>query len=348
MDYTGSSALEGQEVWKGAALAFDQANAAGGVNGHKITMVLGDNQCDPSIGITAIRSLFAANVDAIIGSNCSSVTEAQMPLLKTAKIPMLSVEDTAPAITQDAGVGGNIWEFRLNDSDALMDSAFATDYVAKQVKSVAIVATESDYGTAVVNAMQSNLPGEGVTITSVDYVPLQQTDFTSLISKIQSEHPEGILIAFDYPQGGPFINQMNELGYTDVKLFARADEADPALIPLLGNKTWADGLVAADFWSPEMPGASSIDAAFKAKYGQTIDRPAGVGYLGATVLMDAIRMIKGTVTPTAIQQALSGLHVDVPTLGEISFDSHNQAHYPMVILGIENAQVVYVKSVPVG
>ncbi len=348
MDYSGvGSGFEGQEVWDGALLAFDQANATGGINGHKIVPILADNQCDPSIGITAIRQLFADDVDAIMGSNCSGVTEAQMPLLETAKIPMLSVEDTDPPITEKAGVGGNKWEFRLNDNDEMMDSAFASAFVAKEVKSIAIVAQENSYGTGVVKILDSVLPSAGVSVTSVNYVPTNDTEFTSIITKIESEAPQGILLVVDYPQGAPFINEMNELGYTTPKLFARGDVADVNIFPLLNNKSWANGLVDADFWDAGLPGAQSIDAAYKAKYGEDPDRPAGMGYVGATVLMDAIKTIHGAVTPASIQAALATLKVNVPSLGEISFDAHHQAAYPMVIVGIENSAVQYVESVPV-
>jgi branched-chain amino acid transport system substrate-binding protein len=181
----------------------------------------------------------------------------------------------------------------------------------------------------------------------VNYVQLSDTDFTTIITKIQSEQPQGILMAFDYPQGGPFINQLNELGFTNVKLFARADDADPGIFPLLNNKEWANGLVDIDFWAAGMAGAQPFDKAYTAMYGVAPDRPAGMGYMGATVLMDAIRTIPGAVTPAAIQAALTKLKVNVPTLGEISFDSHNQASYPAVAVGIENAQVVYIGPVPV-
>jgi branched-chain amino acid transport system substrate-binding protein len=343
MDYSGAAAFEGQAVWKGALLAFDEANVVGGVNGHKIVPILADNQCDPSVGINAIRSLIAANVDAIIGSNCSSVTLAQMPIIERARIPMLSVEDSNPKITQEAGVGGNKWMFRLNVNDEALASVFGRRVISKEVTTLAILAAQTDYGRGVVDVIQKNLPG--VKVLSVDYFQLGQSDYRSILTKVKSESPEGVLIVGDYPEASQIINQMHEVGLSHVKLYARGETVAPAIFKLLGNPHWADGIKEATFWAPGLPASKYLEDKFQAKYHEPLTRPSGMGYFGAKTLIEAISMIKGPVTPAAVRDALEKVNFDIPGLGHVQFDAHHQAHYPMVIDGIVNGKIVDLETV---
>ena len=344
MDYSGAAAFEGQGVYKGATLAFDEANAAGGVNGHRFIPILGDNQCDPSVGINAIRSLIAANVDAIIGSNCSSVTLGQMPIIQSARIPMLAVEDSNPKITEQAGVGGNIWMFRLNVNDEAMAVVFGRRVIAKEVKTLAILAAQTDYGRGVVDAMRANTPG--VTIVSADYAQLGQSDFRSILTKVKAESPEGVLIAFDYPEGSQILNQMHEVGLTNVKVYSRGVIVAPEVFKLLANPHWADGIKEANFWAPGLPQSKYLEDKYSARYHEPLTRPSGMGYFGAKTLMQAVSMIHGPVTPAAIRSALEKVNFDLPGLGHVQFDSHHQAHYPMALTGIVDGKIVNIATVP--
>src|SRR5439155_19195734 len=54
---SGSSSDLGQFEYRGVKLAADQANAAGGVDGRKITLALLDDQGDPTVGTELDRKI---------------------------------------------------------------------------------------------------------------------------------------------------------------------------------------------------------------------------------------------------------------------------------------------------
>ena len=86
--------------------------------------------------MNAVRKLIDLDeVNVIIGCACSSVTLAVMPVIEQAKIPMLTLSATNPQITQIAGVGGNIWEFRLNVDDSIIASTLGK-LIAERAKKV--------------------------------------------------------------------------------------------------------------------------------------------------------------------------------------------------------------------
>src|SRR5438445_13871522 len=65
---SGSDAFEGTHIAKGVQLALEEQNAKGGIGGRQLQTVLGDNQCDPAVGVNSARYLVSvAQVDAMIG-----------------------------------------------------------------------------------------------------------------------------------------------------------------------------------------------------------------------------------------------------------------------------------------
>src|ERR1700688_377852 len=95
-------------MWQrwGYQMALDEANAAGGVLGKKVELLAYDNRCNPSEAVNVANKLIEAKVVAIVGAHCSSATLATMPLLATAKIPMVEGIASSPKITELSGVGG--------------------------------------------------------------------------------------------------------------------------------------------------------------------------------------------------------------------------------------------------
>jgi branched-chain amino acid transport system substrate-binding protein len=343
VDYTGAAPHEGHGVFNGAALAFEQQNAKGGINGHKIEWKLGDNQCDPSVGINAVQKLIADHVVVMIGSNCSSVTLAQMPIIQRAGVPMLAVTDVSPKITEQAGVGGNPWMFRLNPNSTSLATSLAVQVIAKQVKSLAILVVSTDFGHGVADLVSKNVPGVNVVMTA-DYQE-GQGDFRALLTKMASLHPEGLLIADDYPGVAQIVNQIHELGIPVPKLYSNGDAVEPAIFPLLGNPHYADGLVEASQWFPGMPDTDYVAKAVKARYGEDMNVNLGLGYFGGTTLIRAMSLIKGDITPTSVADALRKVDFDLPGFGRVKFDAHNQAHPYMFVVGIVDGKIKIISRV---
>jgi branched-chain amino acid transport system substrate-binding protein len=168
--YSGTDQFEGHHYYQAAQLFFDRVNKMGGLDGHKFQYILGDNQCDPGVGVNSARKLLAQDkVDVMVGSACSSVTLAVMPLLKQFKVPEIDATATNPTISQESGVGGNIWKFRLNLNDGLMDTVFAKKVLAPAAKTLALFAVNTDYGRAAVSLFQTALSDAGSKVVDVLY-----------------------------------------------------------------------------------------------------------------------------------------------------------------------------------
>ena len=341
---SGGDAFEGHEISQGAQLAFEEQNAAGGVGGRRVETVLGDNQCDPAVGVNSVRRLVNVDkVDAMIGSGCSSVTLAVMPILQQGGVPSLDVTATNPRITQQSGVGGNPWKFRLNLNDELMATVFARRVIAKEVKSLAIFAVQTDYGRGASEIFKRELPG--VRVVSEEYYPIGQAEFRSILTRTKSLNPEGFLLIADYPEAAQIISQAREVGMSGFKVYGRGTVVTPEMLKLLQNACWADGAKEANFWAPN-EATKDLANRYQARFKEPLTRTSGMGYFGAQTLLQAMKTIKGDINAKSIRDALEKIDFNLPGLGQVKFDDHHQVHYPMYILAVQNCQVNILETVP--
>ena len=71
---TGPNAAFGAQIQKGAELAAEQINAAGGINGEKIKLDLGDDASDPKQGVSVANKFAADGVKFVVGHFNSGVS----------------------------------------------------------------------------------------------------------------------------------------------------------------------------------------------------------------------------------------------------------------------------------
>src|SRR6478735_290925 len=100
-DLTGQTSSFGQSTKNGIQLAVDEINAAGGVNGKKIELVIEDDQGRPEQAKTVVQKLISQDkVQAVLGEVASTNSLAAAPVAQEAKIPMISPSSTNPKVTE--------------------------------------------------------------------------------------------------------------------------------------------------------------------------------------------------------------------------------------------------------
>src|SRR5512132_3368915 len=100
-DLSGQTSSFGQSTRAGSQMAADEINAAGGINGRKIQLVIEDDQGEPGKAATVVAKLINQDqVRALIGEVASSNSIAAAPNAQDAKVPMISPSSTNPKVTQ--------------------------------------------------------------------------------------------------------------------------------------------------------------------------------------------------------------------------------------------------------
>ena len=98
--HSGDLASYGISALRGAEFAVDKVNAAGGIDGKKVEIVKGDEQCKPELATNVATKMVADGITVVMGHICSGATKAALGIYKDAKVITISPSATNPPLTQ--------------------------------------------------------------------------------------------------------------------------------------------------------------------------------------------------------------------------------------------------------
>lgn len=183
---------------KGVQLAVEQINAAGGVLGQPISLVIEDDQTDTLAAAAATTKLITQNhVNAIVGAQFSGGTISSISIAKGAGVPMISPSATSPALSNLTLTGG--YFFRTAPSDALQ-GVVAANYLHTNLsfKYVNLIADNNPYGRGLAGVVKSRLTTLGGTVNTTQIIDPAGTDFTADLTALFSTNPQ-VVYFVSYP-----------------------------------------------------------------------------------------------------------------------------------------------------
>lgn len=336
---SGPNARYGAFSMHGAELAVKEINDAGGVDGHKIELYNADSQGTPVEGVSATRRLIDEDeVGFIIGDVSSSVTLAMQPVVEDAEVLLLNAASSNPKITYGAGVGGFKWTYRNYPTDenrALIVAKYAAEQ--RGFTKFAVLSVDSDYGRSAIEFTKKYLPQFKGEILSEDYYKEGEVDFRSVLAKIRDNGAQAIIL-YGLADTTPIIaRQMIELGLAGkVTLIGNGEFNTEKTIK--SAPTALEGAVEAAAWIPawDSPASKAFVEKFTATYKEAPNNHAYVHWDTVHLLAEAIHEA-GSIEQDKVRAALSKIKYNSP-VGEVTFDDHNQARLPMILLQIENGK----------
>ncbi|MCA9907206.1 MAG: ABC transporter substrate-binding protein [Anaerolineae bacterium] len=341
---TGPVAFLGEGFQYGATIAIE--DMGGEIEGHPLELVVADNKCNPTDAVTAIRQLIEVDeVDVILGGGCSSATVAAQDVIKDGETPAVSATSTNPTIYNGMGVGGNIWQFRVNPDDLIMAGAFA-NMIAEDTQRLSLVAENTDFGRGALNAYKPIFEELGLEIVTEDYFDLGTADFRPALTRIRASQPDSLLVVMTERDGSTFMRQLREVG-VDAKIYSRGSLTSPLFLEYTeDDPTIGEGIVEFSFW------AAGLDPEFDAHFLERFDTPnsphRGMSYyVTRYVIGEAIRnaiLNEGEATRQTIRDELEATSIETP-IGLIEFDDHNQAYPFGTLQTIEDGKTVFFDTV---
>lgn len=284
-----------------------QVNAAGGLLGRPIKVIIEDDQTNPKEAVTAVNKLLQQDkVVAVLGSSTSASTLAIKPITEQAGIPLMALAAsnaiTAPPIT---------WTWRAPPRDSLAAQTALT-YISKVMKltKIAVLYDENAYGASGMAEIEKVSPTYGLTIVAKESYKTDETDITAQLTKIKAANPEVVVVWGTNPGPAIAAKNMKQLGMTQPYVGSHGI-ANAKFIELAGAA--AEGvilpagrlLVPESYTDPAQKAlADKFVADFKAATGAAPPTFAGHAFGGLTLLMDAITRA-GSTDPADIQKALN-------------------------------------------
>ncbi|MBE0623348.1 MAG: ABC transporter substrate-binding protein [Burkholderiales bacterium] len=206
---SGPGTSYGIGIKQGAEMAVKEINAAGGIKGRKIALVMVDDASNPAQSVTSMERLVNEPVDLVVGGWGSSQVLANMDVAERAGLPYIVVGATNPKITTDK----NKWTFRVIFTDAVQAEQIADAAVKRLgMKRIAVIHDANDYGVGNRDVFLASLKKIGVEPVAVVSYQSADKDFTAQLSRIREANPDGVAIFGTIPAAPAIMNQARDLG----------------------------------------------------------------------------------------------------------------------------------------
>lgn len=210
--HTGPNAPYGEQYWRGATLAAEEINAAGGINGEKIQLVKGDDACEPKQAVAVANRLVDQDkVVAVIGHFCSSSTIPASEVYDEAGILTITPGSTNPTVTE-RGMNAMLRMCGRDDQQGSVAADFIVDTLKGQ--KVAVLHDKDTYGQGIADAARARLNARGVKEVMYEGLTRGEKDFSALVTKLRGAGVDVVYFGGLHPEAGPLVRQMREQGLT--------------------------------------------------------------------------------------------------------------------------------------
>lgn len=324
---TGSAAGTGQAQRAGFELALAEINAAGGVLGQPLQIIIEDDQANAAVGLAAFEKLMTEdNVEIIAGGFSSGVTLALVESFRTFQPLVTWIGGATSGVGIDGfdGIedllGEEPWFFHIHPWDYHNVEAATAFVVGTGAATVALLHEDSAFGGPGAGAAQALLEQAGLE------VPLREAftstllggtgDFRAAITRARASNAELLYwIGYD-GDVVPMSSQIRELGYSPNYIFG-APPGWPTEFAQTPEAECVTGLIG---YLPNLPNpeAAVFRDSYVAMHGVEPDNyMAALAYANLWMLADAINDA-GTTDQAALIEALENGTFRSP-MGDWSF-----------------------------
>jgi len=224
---TGKEAPFGMQMKRGAEMAVKDLNAAGGVIGMKVNLVVEDDACDPKQAVTAANKVAGMKVVAVVGHFCSGSSIPASEVYWKAKIVQITPASTNPKLTDDAAKKkwNNVNRVCGRD-DAQGEVAGSYLLKTHKGKKVAILHDNTPYGKGLADETKKTFNKAGGKEALYEAIKPGEKDYAAVVSKLQAAGIQVVYFGGYAPEAALMVRQGAEKGFKPIWISGDALDTD--------------------------------------------------------------------------------------------------------------------------
>ena len=303
---TGFAASDGASVKNSLKLAVDHINAAGGVLGKKVEVVLYDDAADPKQATALARKLIEQDeVKAFVAGSYSMPSRAVAPLFNDEKIPLVAAYAVHPDVTMGGKLG---YSFRNGFLGTVEGKAAAYTCVKLlKGKKIAVLTSDNDFGKEMAAGFKSYMEsgaGKGAQVVSYQTYPMSEKDYKPYLTKIKADNPDIVFSGGYYFQSGPMVKQAREMGIK--AQFVGEEGADsPEFVQIAGPASEGFVIVTNLNRDDSRPVVQTFLKEYETQFKTSPDMVGASAYDAFMIICDGIKRA-GSLDGAAVQKAIAG------------------------------------------
>ena len=332
---TGDQAAFGTSTVNGVRIAAEEINAAGGVLGRKIRLVVEDDQGRAEEAASVVTKLITSDgVVALIGENSSNQSLAAAPIAQVNGVPMISPSSTNPAVTEKGD-----YIFRVCFTDPYQGKALAA-FARKNLKlnnAAILVDRKNDYSVGLAGVFRKEFEALGGKIIVERSYSGGDTDFRSQATEIRGRYPQAVFIPGFYTEVGQIAIQFRDLGFNGPLI--GGDGWDSPVVIQIGGKA-IEGSYFSDhyFVGDTRPVVQKFVAEYEKRHGKKPEATAALGYDALHIWANATKRA-GSLDKKLIRDQIAATKDYEGVSGKTTMGPDRNPMKPVAMIKIENAQM---------
>jgi ABC-type branched-subunit amino acid transport system substrate-binding protein len=323
LDLSGPTAAAMPMLRNAMQLRIDEANAAGGVNGRRLRLVVEDNGSQPQLGVRAVQKLIKSDdVFAIVNPFGSGPVAATVKMAVDAGVVVFAPWAASGVVQK---IGGNSPLVFTTVQDYNTTTATGLSWAIKNwgVKKVGVIYQEGPFGDLVNAGVGMALKNAGLTVAAEAAYKAGDIDFSSQVARMKAAGVDLIVAGTVIRETVGVAAEVRKLGWTDVRVLTAIPGRSSAVAVL--GKDAVEGIYGIGGW--KLHGADSSDAAarrfaaaYRARFNADPDENAANAYSYTDWFIKGLAGAGRNLTAQSFADAVRKVqHEDFTTYGRQSF-----------------------------
>ncbi|RMX06024.1 ABC transporter substrate-binding protein [Corticibacter populi] len=299
---------------QGMALALEEANAAGGVDGKKFELVIRDDNANPGEAVRQAEELLSREkVDILAGTFLSHVGLAMTDYAKQKQVFFLASEALTDKITWG---DGNPYTYRLRTSTYMLAASLVPEAVKLNKKRWAVIYPNYEYGQSAAETFKRLLKQAqpDVEFVTEQAPPLGKVDAGSVVQAIADAKPDAVFNALFGADLAKLVRESATRGtFKDVPVVSVLSGEPEYLEPLRDEAPVGWIVTGYPWYAIDTPEHKAFVQAYQAKFGNgNLRLGSVVGYTTIKSIVEGVKRAGGKTDTESMTKAFSGLQVPTP------------------------------------
>lgn len=324
LSVTGPASFLGDPEKRTLEMYVDQINAAGGINGQKLQLIVYDDGGNASNAKTfATRLIEEDKIVAMVGGSTTGSTLAMIPVFEDAKLPFISLAGAVQIIEPVRK-----WVFKTPHTDRMACEKIFADLKARKLTTIGMISGTDAFGKSMRDQCVAVAPKIGITIAIEENYGPRDSDMTPQLTNIRNKSGVQAVVNPGFGQGPAIVTRnYRQLGIS-VPLYQSHGVASKQFIDLAGPaaegvRLPAAALLIADKLpdgDKQKPVVVKYAREYQQKTGQAVSTFGGHAYDGLMILVDAMKRAK-TAEPAKVRDEIEKTKGYVGTGGVVNMSA---------------------------
>ena len=342
-EQTGAASMSGERGIRATRLAEKQMNAAGGVNGTPIEVIVYDNNSSTQGTVNAVNKAIEDKVIAVSGPGRSTHTQAASPIIKENAIPAL-IASTAVQLTKQ----GNPWLFRMRPDDSINGAGIA-EFMMKDLKltKIGILHDADAFGTGGADIVTETMKKNNLSPVRRERYTVGTKDYTAQLLNIKNAGAESVVLYTTNAEDAAIVfRQIKELSI-NWKIVGCPAAVSQVVIDLA--KDASEGAYGAvDYFANANPQSKAFREAYFKEYNQEPDFLTSYPYETLVFLVNVMKRAGTTTDRNKIRETILATRGYQGVMGTYNFTPNGDGIHEINLIQMKGGKPQYIRTVSVG